>query len=66
MNYGSIISKWIRTREQLPDEGEVVETKSDDELGCRNFGRLMRQGKLWFTEDGKMYVYYTPTHWRPV
>lgn len=25
---------------------------------------LKRRGKLWFTPDETMYVYYTPTHWR--
>jgi hypothetical protein len=27
-------------------------------------GPLKRQGNLWYTPDGSMYVYYTPTHWR--
>lgn len=43
---------------------QVVETKLDDEKGERNFGLLKRQGHLWYTPDGSMYVYYTPTHWR--
>jgi len=42
----------------------VVETKLDDIGGARNQQRLKRQGRLWFFEDGSMYVYYTPTHWR--
>jgi len=44
--------------------GVVVETKLHDEKGERNHGLLKRQGNLWFTPDGAMYVYYTPTHWR--
>jgi hypothetical protein len=42
---------------------EVVLTKIDDERGERNVGRLKRIGNLWYTPDGGMYVYYTPTHW---
>ena len=26
----------------------------------------LRQGHLWWFEDGSMYVYYRPTHWKPV
>jgi hypothetical protein len=45
-------------------EGEVVETKIDDALGVRNQTRLRRKGRLWFSPDMSMYVYYEPTHWR--
>ena len=55
---------WHLTSVSLPPEGLIVETKIDDEHGCRNKGRLYRRGKLWFLPDGSMYVYYTPTHWR--
>lgn len=58
---------WHRTTTILPDIGEVVETKIDDENGPRNESKLKRggaNGRLWFTSDGGMYVYYTPTHWR--
>ena len=44
----------------------VVETKIDDDNGVRNVTTLKRQGRLWFFPDGSMYVYYEPTHWRPV
>ena len=46
-------------------DGFTVETKIDDEKGVRNVQPLKRQGNLWFYPDGSMYVYYTPTHWRP-
>ena len=46
-------------------DGVVVETKIDDAQGVRNVQPLKRQGRLWFVPDGAMYVYYTPTHWRP-
>jgi hypothetical protein len=44
----------------------VVETKIDDAHGVRNVTTLKRIGNLWFVPDGSMYVYYTPTHWRPI
>jgi hypothetical protein len=46
--------------------GEVVMTKIDDAGGCRNGAPLKRYGGLWWTPDGSMYVYYRPTHWRPL
>lgn len=55
---------WIALRHSLPAEGIIVDTKIDDENGSRNEQRLYRVGRLWFTEGGKMYVYYEPTHWR--
>lgn len=47
-------------------EGKVVETTIDDGRSVRNQQSLKRSGRLWFVPDGSMYVYYTPTHWRPV
>lgn len=55
---------WVPVASNLPENGTVVDTKIHDTKGPRNEGRLKRQDNLWFTEDGKMYVYYTPTHWR--
>ena len=55
---------WIKVADELPPEGVVVETKIDDDKGCRNQTQLKRKGKLWFFPDDSMYVYYTPTHWR--
>ena len=60
------MSEWIDARVRVPPEGEVVETKMDDERGVRNKQRLIRQGRLWYFDDMSMYVYYTPTHWRAV
>lgn len=54
---------WRKTSEELPEDGIYVETKIDDENGCRNQTMLRRQGNLWFLASG-MYVYYTPTHWK--
>lgn len=57
---------WISTYERLPEENEVVLTKIEDEGGVRNQQKLCRYKNLWFLEDGSMYVYYRPTHWKPV
>ena len=54
---------WHHIKEELPEEGIYVETKIDDDRGCRNQYVLRQKGNLWFLPDG-MYVYYTPTHWR--
>lgn len=55
---------WIPIEKVLPQEGQTVETMIADQHGRRNLARLRRRGRLWFT--GEMYVYYAPTHWRPV
>lgn len=55
---------WYITRSILPPVNLAVETKIDDERGCRNQQKLKRIGNLWYFPDGSMYVYYTPTHWR--
>lgn len=58
------MGEWIRTCDELPPEHKVVDTKIDDENGCRNEQKLKRSGHFWFFPDDSMYVYYTPTHWR--
>jgi rubrerythrin len=59
------MSDWQRVGDTLPEENLVVDTKIDDAKGCRNTAPLKRQGNLWYFPDGSMYVYYTPTHWKP-
>ncbi len=54
---------WTRTAEMLPPDGIIVDTMISDIGGERNHQRLYRKGRLWFFDDGSMYVYYTPTHW---
>ena len=49
----------------MPEDGKVAETKIHDQRGQRNYQRLKRMGRLWFLPNGGIYVYYTPTHWRP-
>lgn len=43
-----------------------VLTKIHDEHGARNEQPLRKIGRLWYFADGSMYVYYNPTHWRPL
>jgi hypothetical protein len=54
---------WIETKTTLPPECITVNTKIDSGGQVRNEQELKRVGNLWFHPDGKMYVYYTPTHW---
>jgi len=60
------MSEWTRCEVSPPPEGVVVNTKIDDTNGVRNEQLLKRYGRLYFTPDSSMYVYYTPTHWKPV
>lgn len=57
---------WNKCSEVLPPDGELVEVKIDDQYGMRNQTTLKRSGRLWFVEDGSMYVCWTPTHWRQI
>lgn len=61
----TLTTHWTRITEGLPPQGVAVETKIHDEAGSRNEATLKLQGRLWFLPDMSMYVYYTPTHWRP-
>lgn len=58
------MSEWLES-ETAPN-GQTVMTKIDDGNGLRNEQALRRSGNLWFVPDGSMYVYYQPTHWRPL
>jgi hypothetical protein len=58
------MSEW-QPIETAPDHVTVM-TKIDDSNGPRNEQPLRRYGRLWFFSDKSMYVYYTPTHWKPL
>lgn len=51
---------------------QVVETKIDDANGVRNETPLIQKQRgpeyrpMWWFPDMGMYVYYQPTHWRPL
>ena len=47
-------------------ENQLVMTKIDEGGSCRNEQPMSRSGRLWFIDNGGTYVYYTPTHWRPL
>jgi len=59
---------WRCTKEVMPKEGQPVETLIKDDLceGERNAVVLKRKGSTWWYRNGKEFVYYTPTHWRPI
>lgn len=67
MDWQPTVSATSSVKRWTAPENEEVWTKIDDEHGERNVAKLTRKGNLWFTEPdgGGMYVYYTPTHWRP-
>lgn len=54
---------WIPI-DYAPEHVPVL-TKIWDDHGSRNEATLTRRGRLWWFPDGSMYVYYTPTHWKP-
>ena len=62
----SVIDEWIPVERELPRPGRVVDTKIHDESGWRNETPLKLLKNLWFFPDGSMYVYYRPTHWKPI
>lgn len=62
--------EWRLISTDFPPEDVVVETKISDEAGDRNQAKLRwrktPRGWLWFFADNSMYIYYNPTHWRPI
>lgn len=59
-------SEWFEINKVLPPQDVEVETKISDGRGERNQQTLRAHGRLWFLPDMSMYVYYNPTHWRPL
>lgn len=43
-----IYKLWYRISDKLPNDGDVVETKIDDDRGCRNETQLMFKHNMWF------------------
>jgi hypothetical protein len=58
-----IETQWKPITATEPADNETVLTRIDDGRGVRNEARLYRSGRLWWTSDGVMYVYYVPTHY---
>jgi hypothetical protein len=66
-----VATDWKPITPTEPADGEVVWTRIDDGRGVRNEARLYRACRpgcnpLWWTHDGGMYVYYTPTHFKRI
>lgn len=57
---------WTAVVDRLPPEGVEVRVKIDDDQGLRNECTLIYNRNLWWTPDQSMYVYWKPTHWRPM
>lgn len=55
---------WNKSIDGLPPEGIDVETKINDVDGERNHQIMQYKQGLWWIDNGKIYVYYRPTHWR--
>jgi len=58
--------EWTKTKDKHPEKGQTVQTKIDDSLGLRHEKNLVYHSNLWWDEDFNMYVYYEPTHWKPL
>lgn len=63
VKYCSLSNPGWRDISSAPNK-KVVMTMISDIHGMRNQQELKRDGNLWWTPDGSMYVYYQPTHWR--
>lgn len=51
--------EWYDVTESSPPPGLLVQVPNNEGAILR------RRGWLWFLPDDSMYVYYTPTQWRP-
>lgn len=54
--------RWHAVTDLLPPVGQVVECATPG----GDFRPLKFSSNLWWLPDGSMYVYFTPTHWRPL
>lgn len=54
---------WKQITSAVP-KNTILFTCIWNEQGLRNEQNLIFDGKLWWTEDKSMYVYYTPTHYK--
>lgn len=54
---------WISVKERLPENNVVVHARMNER---RVVTDLKRNGNLWFLPDESMYIYYAPTHWKPL
>lgn len=61
---GKIMNNWQPAQTAPVDQ--VVLTKIDDGKGLRNIAPLILHKNRWCFADMSMYVYYNPTHWKPI
>lgn len=54
------MNNWTRVDKELPPQNTLVDTISEGGVDQK----LKLSGKLWFVEDGQVYVYYTVVFWR--
>lgn len=55
------MNEWIRWTDAIPADGQVFVALNDThEVLLQRSGNL-----LWFWPERDMYVYFTPTLWRP-
>jgi hypothetical protein len=54
---------WIPVSSRLPERGQRIEWISPG--GTHQRGTFIG-GVIWMPEGSEMYVYYTPTYWRPL
>ncbi len=60
------MNEWIATKDRLPDNTILVETKVADKRGDHSKVLLARHKHLWYNPSVFKYVYYQPTHWRKI
>lgn len=57
--------RFAKITAEQPVDGHTVMTRIADSHGTRNEQVLTRRNRLWFLAIGE-YIYYEPTHWRPL
>ena len=53
---------WTPVADALPPSGQVVQVRTPG----GDVRSLIFEVTLWWLPDRSMYVYFTPTHWRPI
>lgn len=57
---------WVLCSVNPPPKGVEIMTKIKDEHGERMEQSLVFEENLWWYPDRSMYIYYAPTHWKPL
>jgi hypothetical protein len=59
----TIEARWIPYGERLPEKNQKIEWLTPHGETVRG---TYCGGVIWFPEGSSMYIYYTPTYWRPL